>query len=170
MKHYEFEISQFVDGELTGEERNELFLHLSGCGECQKVFSEYLILKEKSKDFCAGKISEEINKKAFTLKQPVPERKRLFYRTAFYIRSAAAILLLFFTITLKPRTEVVTKTVTKIDTLMVPKEKVVYKFKTVQAKTFRNPESDERGYIKYVQNMRTEDLPKGSSINNSNGG
>lgn len=170
MKHCEFEISQFVDGELTGEGKNELFRHLSECSECQKVFSEYLELKEKSKDFCAGKISKEISKKAFTLNPTVPERKRLFYRTAFYISSAAALLLLFFTVTLKPRPEVITKTVNNIDTVFVLKEKIIYKA-ALQAyrKSVDNRENDKKAYVEYLLTLPEQQMQIVAAPNNLSG-
>lgn len=163
MKHYEFEISQFVDGELNGGEKNELFRHLSECSECQKIFSEYLTLNEKSKDFCAGKISDYIQENLpITLNSAYAKintgRKwNRFYKSAFYISSAAAVILLFLTVTRKPDTEVITKTVSRVDTLFVPKERVVYKTVQVNSvKQLKNTESNEREYIKYVLNMRSE--------------
>jgi hypothetical protein len=54
MKHYEFEISQFTDGELPPEEETEMFSHLQECSNCRMVFRDYMELKRKNSAFFSG--------------------------------------------------------------------------------------------------------------------
>jgi hypothetical protein len=174
MKHYEFEISQFIDGELTAGEKKELFLHLSECSECQKVFSEYLTLKEKSKDFCAGKIAGHMKENmSIPLDDvyskiapviPIVEKKKvnIFYKSAFYITTAAAALLLLFIITRKPYTEIVTKTESKIDTVFVANQKTPAKIPGF--KSTGTPERSDKEYLKYVLGLRSDKIRESEVI------
>jgi hypothetical protein len=108
MKHYEFEISLFVDGELPEMGKKELFTHLSECMECRDTLSEYLLLKEKGASFCAVKME--------TLKKNGQAKNR-FYKYILYTSAAAAILILALNINLKPH--YITKTEIKYDTVFV---------------------------------------------------
>jgi len=47
MKHYEFEISCFVDGELPAADEKELFAHLSECPECRRCLNDSLKMKKE---------------------------------------------------------------------------------------------------------------------------
>ena len=51
MKHYEFEISQYVEGELPPGKKEELLSHLSKCKKCSKTLDEYERLKNNIADF-----------------------------------------------------------------------------------------------------------------------
>lgn len=51
MKHYEFEISLFVEDELPPHKKEELFLHLSSCKKCSKVLMDYQKIKNNISDF-----------------------------------------------------------------------------------------------------------------------
>lgn len=51
MKHYESEINLFIDNELSPERQKELFYHLSGCDECRNLLSDFIQLKNETKDF-----------------------------------------------------------------------------------------------------------------------
>ncbi|OGU64220.1 MAG: hypothetical protein A2499_02105 [Stygiobacter sp. RIFOXYC12_FULL_38_8] len=112
MKHYEYEINLFVDGELEKEKQSELFEHLANCNDCQSLFTDTLILKEKTRLFCVENLNQIKNK-------PKPVNK--FYKIAFYASSAAAVLLLFLLITAKPKETFITKNEVRVDTVFVEK-------------------------------------------------
>ncbi len=118
MKHFNEEINLFVDGELDREKQSEMFAHTAECGECRKLFSDLITLKEKSRIFCAENLDEIKNK-------PKVQTVGKFYKAAFYASSAAAILLLFLLATAKPKEVLVTKNEVRVDTLFVEKEKTI---------------------------------------------
>jgi len=157
MEHYKFEISQFCDGELEEKETSQLFGHLAGCPECRKVFNEYLFIKEKAKDFCAGKISDSIKNTIPGKDVPADgrhnlkegKRKGLFYKTGFYISAAAAIILLFINLNTKKETVFMTKNEIKKDTVFIPKEKKIIKY----VKVNQSPEMNNRKYLEYVNTI-----------------
>jgi len=51
VKHYEFEISKYVEGELPLDKREEMLSHLSKCKKCTKTLNEYKKLKNDLTDF-----------------------------------------------------------------------------------------------------------------------
>lgn len=51
MKHYEYEISLFVEDELPPDKKEKLLLHLSGCKKCSKVLTDYQKIKNNISDF-----------------------------------------------------------------------------------------------------------------------
>lgn len=94
MKHYDFEISQFIDGELEENLQKELFAHLAECTACRNVLFEFLEIRNKSKKFfeginlhqqdvvLSGDVQHEVNKKNY-------------YIPLFYFFAAASIILGF---------------------------------------------------------------------------
>jgi|GEM_PF-1082550 len=109
MKHYEYEISQFVDGELSEAEQKEMFLHLSACDECRNTFAEYAMLKEKSEEHCAQKIN--------ALKLNGGKKNRSYRGIVYSAAAAAAVLLLIANLSFKPKT--IIRTEYKCDTVYV---------------------------------------------------
>jgi len=95
MKHYESEISQFVDGELTIQEKQDLFTHLSGCESCRNTFDAFLGLKTGTRSFYEAL---PVNKPAiFTVPDMAPKHvnKNPSYRPYYYIAAAAIFVLAF---------------------------------------------------------------------------
>lgn len=45
MKHYDYEISLFVEDELPDEQVHELNMHLASCKSCRQVLSDYMEIK-----------------------------------------------------------------------------------------------------------------------------
>lgn len=92
MKHYGFEISQFVDDELSVEDQQMLFFHLAECKDCREILSEYIDIKNGVKSF--------YNDMDIELKSPAASisyirLKRNIYKPMFYFSAAALILLGF---------------------------------------------------------------------------
>lgn len=149
MKHYEYEINLFVDGELEKEKDSELFEHLANCEDCQSLFTDTLILKEKTRLFCVENLNQIKNK-------PKPVSK--FYKIAFYASSAAAVLLLFLLITAKPKETFITKNEVRVDTVFVEKEKPL--LNEGNKKLFANTKqksksSNEVAFVNEIKKMKT---------------
>ncbi len=149
MKHYEYEINLFVDGELEKEKQSELFEHLSDCNDCQTLFTDTLTLKEKTRLFCVENLNQIKNK-------PKPASK--FYKIAFYASSAAAVLLLFLLITAKPKETYITKNEVRVDTVFVEKEKAI--LNEGNKKLFTNTKhksqsSNEVAFVNEMKKMKT---------------
>ncbi|MGA9291768.1 MAG: hypothetical protein WBV81_04210 [Ignavibacteriaceae bacterium] len=51
MKHYEYEVSLFVENELPPDKKEELFLHLSRCNKCSNVLTDYQKLQSHISNF-----------------------------------------------------------------------------------------------------------------------
>jgi len=51
MKHYDFEISLFVDNELDEEMQREMFEHLAKCDECRKTIQCFLGIKKEVNNY-----------------------------------------------------------------------------------------------------------------------
>ncbi|KAF0139594.1 MAG: hypothetical protein FD122_3144 [Stygiobacter sp.] len=149
MKHYEYEINLFVDGELEKEQQSELFEHLANCEDCQSLFTDTLLLKEKSRVYCAENLYQIKSK-------PKPVSK--FYKIAFYTSSAAAVLLLFLLITAKPKETFVTKNEVRVDTVFVEKEKPLLNegnkklFANIKQKS---KSSNEVAFVNEIKKMKT---------------
>ncbi len=98
MKHYEFEISLFVENELPPDKKEELFLHLSSCKKCSKVLTDYQKIKYNISDFYETLPSRNIhiipapNKKNFIRR--VVSRKILIPVSVFVLIFIAIIFLL----------------------------------------------------------------------------
>ena len=149
MKHYELEINLLLDGELLEDEKEELFNHLAECPECRKAFSEYAELKDKSNGYCTRLLAAGKTKNFSRHKQPAPK----FYKRAFYLSSAAALLFIFLQFNQKPSIQYITKNEVRVDTVFVPKEKTVIK----QAKGNIPSESNQKNISQYLASIK--DLP-----------
>ena len=91
MKHYELEISQFMDNELSDDEQKILFTHLSECEECRKTLSDFMEMKKESRLFYEN-INVEL-KSAITLPFGVDSKKeKNIYKPLFYYAAAASII------------------------------------------------------------------------------
>jgi len=92
MKHYELEISQFIDNELTAGEQKKLFAHLSDCEECRAILSDFMEMKKESRAFY-----EDIDvdlKPVINLPEAVESKKENnIYKPLFYFSAAALIIL-----------------------------------------------------------------------------
>ncbi len=51
MKHYDYEISLFVEGELPENKKEELFSHLSTCDKCSRMLHDYENIKDSIAQF-----------------------------------------------------------------------------------------------------------------------
>ena len=166
MKHFDYEINLFVDGELNEIDKKEMFIHLSVCEECRNTLSDFLILKEKSRMHIAENIKEIKN---------TPKRNNLFYKIGFYTSTAAAIVLLFLLTSSKPKETFVTKNEVRIDTIFVNKGATIAQNKTAPAHSVTPgkrkvpAESSQKEYLRYVMNLRTEKITETDKINSENG-
>jgi uncharacterized membrane protein (UPF0127 family) len=166
MKHFDYEINLFVDGELGEVDKKEMFIHLSECEKCRNTLSDFLLLKEKSRLHIAENIIEIKN---------TPKKNNLFYKIGFYSSAAAAIVLLFLLTSSKPKETFVTKNEVRIDTIFVKKEIPIAQNKIIPAHSItpgkrRMPEeSSQKEYLRYVMNLRTEKITKTDKINSENG-
>ncbi len=164
MRHFNEEINLFVDGELDREKQSEMFAHVAECGECRKLFSDLITLKEKARIICAENLDEIKNK-------PKAQNVGKFYRAAFYASSAAAILLLFLLATAKPKEVLVTKNEVRVDTVFVGKEKAIA---IVKKNSFSPPGKEElfnsqEKYLQYVNSLRTIKFTDAAIIETNNG-
>jgi hypothetical protein len=164
MKHYEYEISLYTDGELNDDESREMFAHLAGCTECRNLYAEFVLLEKETKE-CYGKnISETIAKRQLpeailnradaseAIKQSrFHKNTGIFYKTAFYTTAAAAVILCFLLINAKTNMQYIRNTAVKVDTVFVPKEKKVIKY----IKLVQYPEKSNRDYLEYVNTIPT---------------
>lgn len=158
MKHFEYEINLFTDGELAKQDQKELFVHLVVCGECQKTLSAYLLLKEKSRDFCSQNISLLKNKPAW---------QNIFYKVGFYTSAAAAVILLFILFTNKPAPTYITKNEVRVDTVFVQNQTVSNNSLTPGKKELVS--TSQKEYLRYVMSLRTEVFTKADLIQSDNG-
>ncbi len=101
MKHYEFEISQFLDNELPADEQKKLFMHLSECSECAKVLSDFMKMKKDVRSVYDDMNVELKDSSALMNLLEPPTKKRNSFKTMFYFTAAASILLGFFLILLE---------------------------------------------------------------------
>ncbi len=129
MKHYDYQINLFVDGELEENEREEMFTHLAGCKQCQALLSDMMILKEKSKVFCNEHLSEIKNK---------PMKVGKLYRIGFYASTAAAIILIFILVS---------------KSLNIVSSK--YDNSTHEKILIQNKELTEEEYLHHIKKIRT---------------
>ncbi|MGA7722567.1 MAG: zf-HC2 domain-containing protein [Ignavibacteriaceae bacterium] len=92
MKHYDLEISRFIDNELSANEQKELFSHLSNCEDCGKILSDFMEMKQNSRSFYEN-LSVVLNK-TFDLPFGTTQKKgEKLYKLLFYFSAAASIIL-----------------------------------------------------------------------------
>ncbi|MCK9211109.1 MAG: zf-HC2 domain-containing protein [Ignavibacteriaceae bacterium] len=101
MKHYEFEISQFLDNELPADEQKKLFMHLSKCSECAEVLSDFMKMKKDVKSVYNDMNVELKDSSALMNLLEPPTKKRNSYKTMFYFTAVASLMLGFFLILLE---------------------------------------------------------------------
>jgi len=92
MKHYQLEISQFVDNELPADELKKLFVHLSDCEECRGILSDFMGMKKGSKAFYDD-IDVDLKPAIKLPAEIVPRKVKNTYKTLFYFSAAASIIL-----------------------------------------------------------------------------
>lgn len=164
MKHFEYEINLLVDGELPDADKKEVFAHLAECEECRMLFTQYLSIKDKSADYCAHLIKGAKQEK----KNPYAVKTGNIYKSAFYISSAAAILIAFFLFNRMPDTHYIKKNEVRVDTVFVPKEKQVIKYVNSAGKPEkRTPEEKtlkQQSYLSFVNGLRVEKITDADKI------
>ncbi len=92
MKHYEQEISQFVDSELPAIVQKELFAHLTECEECRNALSDFMEMKRELETYYENieiDLSGGIN---LPVEVKVGKRRNI-YKPLFYLSAAASIIL-----------------------------------------------------------------------------
>lgn len=155
MKHYEYEINLFVDGEPAENVKTEMFSHLSDCTECRSLLSDLITLKEKSRVYCSENLSQIKNK---------PKPASRFYKIAFYASTAAAILLLFLLVTAKPTETFVTKNEVRVDTVFVQKEipiaqnQLTKNSSSTPGKKGKKSNAQKSSYLAYIISLKTEQV------------
>jgi hypothetical protein len=97
MKHYDFEISRFIDNELSANEQKEVFSHLSGCEECRDLLSDFMEMKKGTKSYY-NNLQVELKSPAELLTGNIATKKRNVYKPLFYISVAASIILVLFSL------------------------------------------------------------------------
>ncbi len=163
MKHFDYEINLFLDGELQEENRKELFAHLAECEECTNIFLDYLSLKEKTRNYFAGNITHLKNK---------PSGHNRFYKYAFYTAAAASIIFVMLLLNGKPKTQYITKNEVRVDTVFVQKESPSSKNKTTRINPFTvgkkvlPEELSQKAYVNYVKGLRSIVFSKSNKNNN----
>ena len=161
MKHYEYEINQFVDGELPQQEHKGLFDHLAGCDECQKTLSDYYLLKERSREYSTRNLSQIKN---------TPSKNNMFYKIGFYTNAAAAVMLMFILFTNKPATLFVTKNEVRVDTVFVQKEVPLPQNQSVNNNSLTPGKKEliqkrkRPPYLEYLLSLRTEKVTQADLV------
>lgn len=160
MKHYEMEINQYVDGELTPEETKEMFRHIGECDACREMLSDFISLKEKSRVFCAENIKE--------ISSAPASKKNGFYKYAFYISSAAALILLFLLSTFKQENKTEIVNVSRVDTVYVQKEIRIPEAKPVQQTNLASHGGknsiNKSPYLAFIMSLKTESVTPADKI------
>lgn len=165
MKHYEYQINLFVDGELPKGEHKELFVHLAGCDECGKALSDYYLLKERSREFCSQNISHIKNK---------PSKQNIFYKVGFYTSTAAAVILLVILFTSRPAQTYLSKNEVRVDTVFVQKEVSFTQNQIAQNNSLIPGKKElvstsQQEYLRYVMDLRTEVFTQADLIKSDSG-
>lgn len=166
MKHYEYEISLYTDGELSDDESREMFAHLAKCSECRNLYSEFSLLEKKVKDNYSKNIMETIaDRKLPALPEAILKRANvsgaskqihfnknlgIFYKTAFYTTAAAAVIMLFVLISTKKPVQYIKNNDVRIDTVLVPKEKIIVKYVKLSKYTVVS----NKNYLEFVNSIR----------------
>lgn len=164
MNDIEYLISRFIDNELDEEGQKKLFRFLMNDSSARISFREYI---ENEKSLYANfsrnsdllflsqlELSEK--SKAKSEKGPNPinnknirHRGNIFYKAAFYTSAAAALILIFFLAEKKLQLQYVDREVSRVDTVYVPKERIIIK----QIKVNQYPEKNNKNYLEYVNSI-----------------
>jgi hypothetical protein len=129
MKHYEFEISMFLDDELSDDLHKEMFLHISECRSCRNfLFRHHKLLLETKNE-----INKELNNiicendsdslrlvPDIDFKSIKSNNLNLFYKAGFYTSIAASVFILILTISVRNNTITIPVKELHTDTLYVP--------------------------------------------------
>lgn len=92
----EFTIFQYVERELDKDDEAKLINHLADCGECKKILSDYVELKNKTNTFYKIVKQDSIA----TVAKEANETKFTFRRIVAYSAAAAVIIIGFLLITI----------------------------------------------------------------------
>jgi hypothetical protein len=95
MKHCEFEISCFVDGELPAADEKELFAHLSECPECRRRLNDSLKMKKEISAYYSLMNYENNSAVAAEYAKTRPGFSYFGYRLGLAASAAAVIALCF---------------------------------------------------------------------------
>jgi hypothetical protein len=95
MKHYDLEISRFIDNELSANEQRELFSHLSNCEDCREIISDFMEMKRKTVSYY-NNLSIELKTPVKLLASDIKIKKLHIYKHLFYLNMAASIILVLF--------------------------------------------------------------------------
>ncbi len=130
MKHYELEISRFVDNELSAGEQQQLFTHLADCEDCRKTLADFMEMKKETKELYENidvDLKPEIN-------LPVgvtPSKEKNIFKPLFYFSAAASIVFgLLFLINLSS----VDRLSSKISLLELKYNRLTKNYQTAQKK------------------------------------
>jgi hypothetical protein len=164
MNDIEYLISRFIDNELDEEGQKKLFRFLMNDSSARISFREYI---ENEKSLYANfsrnsdllflsqlELSEKSKVKNEKRTQPfINGKKRLkgniFYKAAFYTSAAAALILIFFLAEKKPQLQYVDREVSRVDTVYIPKERIIIR----QIKVNQYPEKNNKNYLEYVNSI-----------------
>jgi hypothetical protein len=91
MKHYDFEISLYVDNELDEEMQRDMFEHIAVCGQCSKVLQDYINIKHGICTHYAAIPADTI-----VLAPASKERKTAVNKWAYAVAACVLIMLSFF--------------------------------------------------------------------------
>lgn len=171
MKHYEYEINLFVDGELPEDKNKELFAHMAECTECRNLYPEFVLLEKQTKEYYDQKISSNIpNKSPLANIYPAKNNNQIrknskvnnpqFYKMAFYISAAAAIILMFINLNKKPETASLTTNAIRVDTVYIQKEIPVNiaknEISVIPAKHVSTFKKNKSPYLTFILSLKTE--------------
>lgn len=91
MKHYDFEISLYVDNELDEDMQPDMFEHIAGCGQCKKILNDYIKIKSGISTHYAM-----IPANTVVITPPLKERKTAVYKWAYAAAACVFVMLSFF--------------------------------------------------------------------------
>ncbi len=98
MKHYEYEISLYVDDELPPDKKEELLTHIAVCKKCKKTFREYTGIKENLTQFYQELPSRPNLFNTFSIKENNFIRRSSGSKLIVPLTAAASIVLVFLLI------------------------------------------------------------------------
>lgn len=96
MKHYDFEVSQFIDNELSVPEQKVLFAHLAQCEECSAFLTDSMNLKKQINTHYLDMNAESGSINALMNRINTRNKQNNYYKISFAISMAATLILGFF--------------------------------------------------------------------------